>query len=65
VWFQILYYEHRLWRARIRYQQCRVVCTDEYTVTVRWYDTPHHEVRKVLRIEQVYRECPGEPLFSC
>ena len=64
VWFQVVYYEHRLQRARLRYQQCRVWGTDEYTVTVFWCDAPHHEIRKVLRREQVYRECPGEPLFS-
>lgn len=64
VWFQILYYEHNK-GARIRYQQARVVMTDVWTVTVRYYESPHHEVRVVKRHEQVFKECPGEPLFSC
>lgn len=65
VWFQVVFYEARIQRARVRYQQCRVCSTDEFTVTVRYYDAPYHEVRKVLRLEQVYLRCPGEPLFSC
>lgn len=65
VWFKVLFYEARLRGARIRYQQAQVVSTDVYTVSVRWHDAPYHEVRKVLKKEETYRECPGEPLFSC
>jgi hypothetical protein len=63
VWFMVLYYTRNV-QPCIRWQQSRVVSTDFYTVSVRYYETPHHEVRKVLRREQVHLRCPGEPLFS-
>lgn len=68
VWFKVLYCENtRTSGAYERWRQCWVTHINETgtVVSVRWYETPFNEVRKALRKEDVKRQCPGDPLFSC
>ena len=66
VWFKVLYCEDsRKGGAYERWRQCYVTNVTGAVVGVRYYDTPFHEQRKVLRREDVRLSCPGDPLFSC